>query len=198
MLGLLRVLGQGAAAQDSEGEAGGLDALLAAWLMSDGYRQTDISKLAHKHCSNAAVRAFAATEVKEHANLKKRLEDLGFRPTPAVGALASPERNTAPRRTAGSPNLATLKQELAERCATTQRQEMKLRRGLLFDKSYVCQQLFTHYEMLDAFTVFKRHASPKLAKALTAAEPTIETHIATLKKLILRLNGGSLTRSTRR
>jgi hypothetical protein len=198
--GVLTALGQETPAEEKEGEAGAdLDAVLAAWLMSDGYQQIAISRCAQKHSTNSAVRAFAATEVKEHAGLRKRLEALGFKPTATVGAATALNTNAKKAATASRRDLASIKQELAEQYAATQEAEMGLRRGALFNKSYVCQQLFAHYQMLDEVTVFKRHASGKLRKTLAGTEPVIENHIATLKKLLLRMGAaGTASRLGRR
>jgi predicted outer membrane protein len=198
MLGALQALGQETPAPEKEGEAGAdLDAVLAAWMMSDGYQQIALSRCAQKHSTTSAVRAFATAEVKEHTGLKKRLEALGFKPTATVGA--SQSTNAKRAAAAARPDLAALKQELAEQYTATQEAEMGLRRGALFNKSYSCQQLFAHYQMLGEVTVFKRHASGKLRKALAEAQPVIENHIATLKKLLLRLGAaGAVSRLGKR
>src|SRR5262249_41086812 len=66
--------------------------------------------------------------------------------------------------------------------------EMGALPGLRFDKAFVGNQLYEHYNLFDRAVVFRRHASPAVAAVLDEARPVIERHIATLKQLIHRLD----------
>ena len=61
------------------------DPALATWVLIDGYKQIEVSQLAVEKAQSDAVKAFAQAEIKEHQDVKAKLQSKGMKPLVAVG-----------------------------------------------------------------------------------------------------------------
>lgn len=105
----------------------------------------------------------------------------------------------APRRTArpaelegrgGQVSFIELKQELAEQCLQTIREELEQKPQAEFDKCYIGSQVMAHMTMVDTLEVFSRHASPELQSVLEKGKQTTQAHLNEAKKLEQQLDKG--------
>ncbi|CAN0477634.1 unnamed protein product, partial [Phaeothamnion confervicola] len=86
--------------------------------------------------------------------------------------------------------LVAVDHEVADQCIANYRSEMDKLSGKEFDKRFIGNQLDEHMALLDKVQTFRRHASPKLETVLADGQKVIETHIATLKKIMANLDKG--------
>ncbi len=80
--------------------------------------------------------------------------------------------------------MLSLKQELADQCLASARQELDRKSGREFDNCYMHMQIGAHAYVIDAMEVFQRHASPELQQALAAGEQTAQQHLQMAKKIV--------------
>ncbi len=106
---------------------------------------------------------------------------------------AEPNRRTVARVTdqgeiPGQPRqqgtMLSLKQELADQCLASARQELDRKSGREFDNCYMHMQIGAHAYVVDAMQVFQRHASSELKQALAAGEQTAQAHLQMAKKIV--------------
>jgi predicted outer membrane protein len=88
----------------------------------------------------------------------------------------------------GASDMIQVEMEVADQSTGDFQREAGALPGLRFDKAFVGNQLYEHYNLFDRAVVFRRHASPAVAAVLDEARPVIERHIATLKQFIDRLD----------
>ena len=86
-------------------------------------------------------------------------------------------------------DLITLKTELAEECLKSFRSELGQKSGREFDTCFMYAQVMAHMGMIDALTVFERHASPELQRAITEAKSTSKQHLEKAKQIVAQLDG---------
>lgn len=108
-------------------------------------------------------------------------------------AAARTERAADARRAArpadleGAPSDAavdfvSLKQEVAEQCLQTARQELGQQEAE-FDMHYMGAQIMAHQGMVDMLTVFAKHASPELQPTLEQGKQTAQQHLDHAKQI---------------
>lgn len=93
-----------------------------------------------------------------------------------------PGQNPVPGRSHGG--VLALKQEIAEQCLASAHQELDSKSGKEFDECYIGMQIGAHMYVVDAMTVFQRHASPELKQAIAAGEQTAQGHLQMAKNLM--------------
>src|SRR6185312_13484256 len=59
-----------------------------------------------------------------------------------------------------------LKREIADQCLASAHRELDSKSGKEFDECYIGMQIGAHMYVVDAMTVFQRHASPELKQAI--------------------------------
>jgi predicted outer membrane protein len=82
-----------------------------------------------------------------------------------------------------------VKQEIAEQCIQSAKEELAAKSGDEADRCYIAAQVFDHQKMLDALTVLQRHASPEFGQALTKATQTTQQHLEHAKQLLQTFEG---------
>ncbi len=197
------------------GTAGGEDPMLAGCLLVTGRKQIEVCRFALEKIQNDDVKAFAKAEIDEHEDMKRKLTALGFQPPPMSGGAApsgtgavTPAGGTrvqvgrvdvaggTPAASAGAgammvppgaAQMLAVDAEVKEQCITTARSELGKLEGVKFDKAFVGSQLYAHYDLFDHGVVFRKHSSPALGAILDDAKKVIETHIATCKSLMEKL-----------
>jgi len=119
--------------------------------------------------------------------------DVVREPARAPAGQGTPERRTAARVTdqgliPGQANPQTgmlaLKQELAEECRSSARQELDRKDGKEFDECFIGMQLAGHMMAIDTMKVFQRHASEALQQTIAGGMKTAEGHFAMAKKIM--------------
>ncbi|WP_439625491.1 hypothetical protein [Gemmata sp.] len=160
-------------------------------LLIGGRKQIANCTFALTKLQSDGAKAFARAEIAEHETLKKTFQGLGYdypvRPAPGT----QPDRPAAwlvasggaplPVEAAG---MVAVDHEVADQCIANYRREMDAFSGREFDKRFIGHQLDEHLALLDKVQTFRRHASPEASAVLAEGQKTIETHIATLKKLM--------------
>ncbi|MGD9857105.1 MAG: DUF4142 domain-containing protein, partial [Planctomycetaceae bacterium] len=84
---------------------------------------------------------------------------------------------------AGGVDFVGLKHELAKQCLESARQELEQKTEAEFDKCYIGSQVMAHMAMVDALTVFSRHASPEFQQTIEHGLQTTQSHLSEAKKL---------------
>ncbi|HEY2837592.1 MAG TPA: DUF4142 domain-containing protein [Pirellulales bacterium] len=110
-----------------------------------------------------------------------------------VNGQAAPERRTVARVTdqgqipgqaSHQSDMLALKQELADECRNSIRQELDRKDGKEFDECYIGMQLAAHMMAIDTMKVFERHASNELKQTIANGVKTAEGHLSTAKKIM--------------
>jgi len=173
------------------------DPLFAPCLLIGGRKQIENCSFALTKLQSDDAKAFAKAEIEEHQTMKKNLKALGFDYPVAPAPGARPGRPAQWAVTSGPTPLSTdaammvaLDHEVAEQCIANYRAELGKLEGREFDKRFVGNQLDVHMELLDKVQTFRKHASAKAEPVLAAGQKVIETHIATLKKMMATLDKG--------
>jgi predicted outer membrane protein len=188
-----------AGAQPPAGQppAASKDPLLAPCLLIGGRKQIENCSYALKKLQSDEAKAFAKAEIEEHETIKKNLKGLGFDYPVTPVAAAQPGQPVSWAVSAGGVKLpmeaatmVAVDYEVAEQCIANYRTEMDTYSRREFDKRFVGHQLDEHMSLLDKVQTFRRHASPKMGAILADGQKVIETHIATLKKLMTALDKG--------
>ena len=85
--------------------------------------------------------------------------------------------------------LIAVDHEVADRCIANYRAEMDKLSGLKLDKRFIGNQLDEHLALKDKVETFRQHASKDMTPALDDGLKIIETHIATCKSVMEKLDG---------
>jgi predicted outer membrane protein len=93
-----------------------------------------------------------------------------------------PGQNTAHARSHAG--MLGLKQEIADQCLASAHRELDSKSGKEFDECYIGMQIGAHMYVVDAMTVFQRHASPELKQAIAAGEQTAQGHLQMAKNIM--------------
>jgi putative membrane protein len=93
-----------------------------------------------------------------------------------------PGQNPAPGRSHGG--VLGLKQEIAEQCLASAHRELDSKSGKEFDECYIGMQIGAHMYVVDAMTVFQRHASPELKQTIAAGEQSAQSHLQMAKNIM--------------
>lgn len=94
------------------------------------------------------------------------------------------------RGAGGGQFFLTLKRELAEQCVQSAQKELGAKKGEEFDRCYIGSQIMAHQHMLDALTVFEKHAQgEELKSAIAQAKPNVQAHLDEAKALAKKLEG---------
>lgn len=90
-----------------------------------------------------------------------------------------------------------LKQEVAEKCLQSAREEMTQNKSE-FDMHYMGAQIMAHQGMVDTLAVFAQHASPELQSTLEQGQKTAQEHLEHAKKIKEQLAKASSDSSEKR
>ena len=171
------------------------DPLFAPCLLIGGRKQIENCSFALAKLQSDGCKAFAKAEIEEHETIKKNLKAQGYDYPVTPAGKPQPGQPPAWVVTAGpakpSPDAAgmiALDHEVAEQCVANYRKEMGKLSGNELDKRFVGNQLDTHMTLLDQVQTFRRHASPQMEGLLADGQKVIETHVATLKRLMAELD----------
>lgn len=93
-----------------------------------------------------------------------------------------PGQNPAQGRNHGG--MLGLKREIADQCLASAHKELDGKSGQEFDECYIGMQIGAHMYVVDAMTVFQRHASPELKQTIAAGEQTAQGHLQMAKKIM--------------
>lgn len=173
------------------------DPLLAPCLLICGRKQIENCSYALKKLQSDEAKAFARAEIDEHETIKKKLKELGYDYPVTAASGTQTNQPAAWSVTAGTARLPmeaagliAVDHEVADQCIANARMEMDKLSGRELDKHFIGCQLGEHYALLDKVQTFRRHASPKMEAVLADGQKVIETHIATLKKIMTNLDKG--------
>jgi predicted outer membrane protein len=132
--------------------------------------------------------------VEQNGNGNNRIRTEVVRePVRAPAGQGTPERRTVARVTdqgiipaQANPQMGmlALKQELAEECRNSARQELDRKDGKEFDECFIGMQLAGHMMAIDTMKVFQRHASEALQQTIAGGVKTAEGHFAMAKKIM--------------
>jgi predicted outer membrane protein len=81
--------------------------------------------------------------------------------------------------------------EVAQQCQQSMTRELNSKQGAEFDRCYIGSQVMAHMKMVDALTVFEKHASPELQQVLQEGLQTTKQHLSEAKQIADRLMGQS-------
>lgn len=84
-----------------------------------------------------------------------------------------------------------LKRELADQCLASALQELDRKSGKEFDECYIGMQIGAHMYVVDAMTVFQRHASPELKQTIAAGEQAAQGHLQMAKNIMKQQSQGA-------
>ena len=165
-----------------------LDPLLAMKLLINGRKQIAICQGALNQLKNEAAIRFAKAEIQEHADLKKKLNSLGY--VYCVHGEDDSMIPATPQQIASAVFLAMdkpmlesdamhllLAHEIATQCISTQKAELAKFQVQVLDRRFIESQLEAHYDIYDHAFVFRKHASESFAKVLDEARQIIEQHV---------------------
>ena len=142
------------------------DAQIAQIVVTANQVDIDAGKLAQTKASNAEVKQFGETMIKDHGAVNKQATDL------VTKLKVKPEDNATSRSLAqgGRDNLAHLKE---------------LKKGAEFDRAYVDHEVAYHQAVLDALDglLIPTSSNAELKKLLLEVRPAIATHLEHAKKL---------------
>lgn len=122
------------------------------------------------------------------------------RTRPADPGQARDSDTPSPRRTArpaeldqahGALDFISIKQEVAERCLQTAREQLTKKSEAEFDKCYVGLQVMAHRAMIDQLEVFARHASPELRTTIENGLKVTREHLTQAEELENQLAGNA-------
>lgn len=91
--------------------------------------------------------------------------------------------------------VVSLKRELGQQCLQSAQRELEKKTNAEFDKCFMTGQVVGHQHMIDALTVFKKHASPQLQEILQDDIEMAEGHLKMAKDLFQELTGGARAKS---
>ena len=77
-----------------------------------------------------------------------------------------------------------LKREIADQCLASAHRELDNKSGKEFAQYYIGMQIGAHMYVVDAMTVFQRHASPELRQTIAAGEETAQGHLQMAKNIM--------------
>lgn len=95
---------------------------------------------------------------------------------------------------ANEAQLMQIKQEIAQACVNTLKEELGAKANAEFDHCFVGYQVGAHMRMLDTLKVFERHASPQLAQVINDVTPTVQSHLDHAKQCLTQCES-KLTRT---
>jgi hypothetical protein len=190
----------------------GEDPLLAACVLIGGRKQIENCSYIKAKLTSDDAKKFAQAEIDEHEKNKADLKKLGYEypvmpvsarpndPKPAEPAKPEERKDGDPPKpvivTAGKSvlppeaiALVAVDHEVADQCILNYRKEMDKLSGLKLDKRFVGHQLDEHMALKDKVETFRRHASRDMKPVLDEGLKVIDTHIATLKALMEKLDG---------
>lgn len=192
----------------------GEDPLLAACMLIGGRKQIENCTYAKDKLTTDDAKKFAQAEIDEHMKNKADLKKLGYDypVLPAARGAAEPKPTDPPKpsdppRPADANNPVTVSvgggrqlpveaaallavdHEVADQCIVNYRKEMGQLSGLKLDKRFVGHQLDEHMALKDKVQTYRRHASKEMQPVLDDGLKVIETHIATCKELMQKLDG---------
>jgi predicted outer membrane protein len=103
----------------------------------------------------------------------------------AHGAAVSVGRASIP---APAANMVMVCDEVARHCVATAKSELGQLQGIKLDKRYIGDQLSAHYGLFSKVTTFQKHASQEMQPVLAEGLKIIQTHIASLKGIMDKLD----------
>jgi predicted outer membrane protein len=192
----------GSAAKDSQ-----MDRQLASCLAIDNWAEVEIAKFAETKSQSDDVKQFAQMLQQEHTQILNKLQQA----EPSVARFVTAGRTAradaaAPARTdatapatrpagrdhdpavaGGGDKMLQIKQEIAETCVNTFREELSKKQKTDFDRCFIGYQVGAHLHMLDTLKVFERHASPELAQTIADAKQSTQEHLTQAKQMLERL-----------
>lgn len=180
----------------SQAGANSADSQLAACLIVDNQGEIALGKLAEQKSKDNDVKQFAQQMVKEHTDFMQKLER--FAAEQGQGAAAQSNSAVQNMASATQPmgsqqlNLASLKQQIGQKCLEMTQQELERKDGAEFDKCYVGQQVGAHVAVLAELEVFRNQASPELASLLDKGIQTTKTHLEHAKTIAKSLEKASV------
>jgi predicted outer membrane protein len=175
--------------------ANSADSQLAGCLIVDNQGEIALGQLAEQKTKNNEVKQFAQMMVKDHTDFMQKLEKFAGEQKHSNAAQLNPavqNVDSATQPMGSQPlNLASLKQQIGQKCLEMTQQELGKYDGVQFDKWYVGQQIGAHMQVLAELEVFRNQASPELASLLDKGIQTTKTHLEHAKTLENSLNQAS-------
>jgi predicted outer membrane protein len=175
--------------------ANSADSQLAGCLIVDNQGEIALGKLAEQKTQNNEVKQFAQMMVKDHTDFMQKLERFAAGQEQNAAAQSNPamQNMTSATQPMGSQplNLATLKQQIGQKCLEMTQRELENRDGAQFDMCYIGQQVGAHVAVLAELEVFRNQASPELASLLDKGIETTKTHLEHAKTIAKSLEQAS-------
>lgn len=205
-----------------------IDSFLVSCLKTENQHEIAIAQIAVQRASNQEVKSFAQQMIKDHTDCLSKLERFGSRDDrtsrqpdasrqPEATARKTTRESDATTRTDGAAprgeataqnvshgagattdQLMQIKQELSDRCLATAKRELGQKEGKEFDKCFMVMQVVAHLKMVDTLTVFQKHASPELQKAIGEGLEATEQHLEHAKELCKQVDQESGSKTDRR
>ena len=175
--------------------ANSADSQLAGCLIVDNQGEIALGKLAEQKTKNNDVKQFAQQMVKDHTDFMQKLEQFAGEQGQTAATQSNPgmQNMASAAQPMGSQplNLASLKQQIGQKCLEMTQQELGKYDGAQFDKCYVGQQIGAHMQVLAELEVFRNQASPELASLLDKGIQTTKTHLEHAKTIAKSLEQAS-------
>jgi len=129
----------------------------------------------------------------------ERADDAQSRPNdrPVADRTAPATPREAGRRAAGQPiDFIALKAEITAECLKSIKSELADKSAQEFDECYLNRQVMSNMALIDALTVFDRHASPQFKPFLADAKTAAKAHLSEAKQLLAAVDGGQTRPAT--
>ncbi|MBI3864661.1 MAG: DUF4142 domain-containing protein [Planctomycetia bacterium] len=193
------------------------DQNVAQCLILSNRNEVAAAKIAEKKGSDAEVKNFAQTMVKDHeqftADLQKfagaHSQPLGARAdgaapakNPGTAPAAAPATAAAGQRAAGQPAAAPadhmhkfmkIREEIADQCRASVQRELDAKQGKAFDECFMGLQIAAHMQMVDELTVLERHVAADLKPVLNKGLKTAQKHLDDAKQVMKDINDSTRT-----
>jgi hypothetical protein len=176
----------------------GDDPLLAAVLLIEGRKQTEIFQAAEPRVKDETLRSFIKTEIGRRQKLEAQLKQLGYEypaeAKPPEGANLPPGVKLPTLLRVGklvlAPGLSRAAQ-IEEDVARTSVANFKKHTGgedaSKFQQMFAWGLLISHYAWQDRIQVFVQHATAQLQPTLKQEQAAIDQHIGVLQGLVGKL-----------
>lgn len=168
------------------------DAMIATCLAISNEEEIALAKLALSKSKNDKVHEFAEMMVKDHSDMRSKLERFGAQAQSQLSATDNRQdkknQDDAHQRTAGAGNAGFdflgVKRQIAQQCVDSARKMWEEKKGSDADMAYLGQQCVLHQQMIDAQTVLRQYASTELQSLMDKAIDTAQSHKKHVEQLI--------------
>lgn len=85
--------------------------------------------------------------------------------------------------------IASIDQQIKERCTQAAKEELQQKSGAEFDKAYIGSAINAHVHAMAALDVIGKQSQGQLAQVAQEAQPTVQQHLDHAKELMKKLDG---------